>query len=346
MAGMIIGAIVKHATGSAIAGFIASYAVDALISSQQDGPETFGPRLQDTKVQSGTEGAAIKRVYGTDRIAGNIIWTAGIKETSHTQSTGGGKGGGGGAGSHTTYTYSCSFAVGLCEGPIVGIARIWADNVLIYSNTDLSTSDEVVVSDSLGMTEYLGSEGQAVSPLIEAVEGVGDTPAFRGLAYVTFTDLQLEKFGNRVPNLTCEVAVEGGISPLQIGVDTLPSIITKLCAEVGVTDIDVAGLSTEVKGFTRTSPMPVRAALNPLVTAYNLSVTESDYKIVFTYKDGQPDIVIDESELAATESKDLPDKIHITRTQGTELPRRVEVVYSDFNGDYQQGNQFAQRVKT
>ena len=46
-----------------------------------------------------------------------------------TDTTGGGKGVGGGGSSTTTttYTYFANFAVGLCEGPMRHVQRVWAD---------------------------------------------------------------------------------------------------------------------------------------------------------------------------------------------------------------------------
>ena len=42
-------------------------------------------------------------------------------------------------------------------------------------------------------------------PFIEAKEGAGQAPAYRGVAYVVFEDLALESFGNRLPQLSFEV---------------------------------------------------------------------------------------------------------------------------------------------
>ena len=90
-----------------------------------------GPRLDSLQVQASTEGAALPEIAGRVRIAGQIIWATKFKEvaTTTTQRSGGGKGGGGGGGSvtSTTYSYFANFAVGLCEGPIDRIGRIWAD---------------------------------------------------------------------------------------------------------------------------------------------------------------------------------------------------------------------------
>lgn len=210
----LVGAGIGSAIGGTFLGMSAAsigWAVGSTVGGMlfaPDGEHTSGPRLNELRVQSSSRGAPIPTVYGTSRIAGNLIWSGGIKETSHVQETGGGKGGGGG-GSHTTYTYDCSFAVGLCEGEIVGIRRIWADSILIYSKSDTATADELAVSDQAGITVFTGSEEQTPASIIEAVEGVGNVPAFRGMAYVLFDQLQLEKHGNRIPNITCEVVASG-----------------------------------------------------------------------------------------------------------------------------------------
>ena len=81
-----------------------------------------GSRLADLTLQSAAYGVAINRVYGTVRCAGNVIWGTNFIEHKHTQ----GSGKGGGSVSSTSYTYTVSCAIGICEGPIAGIGRIWA----------------------------------------------------------------------------------------------------------------------------------------------------------------------------------------------------------------------------
>ncbi len=87
------------------------------------GPTTTGPRLDDLTVQTSSYGQTIPRVYGTVKVTGNVLWLENnhIKEKL-TKKKSGGKGGK----SKTTtkaYTYSATFAVALCKGPIVGIRR-------------------------------------------------------------------------------------------------------------------------------------------------------------------------------------------------------------------------------
>jgi len=167
-----------------------------------------GPRLSDLRVQGNSYGAPIPIGYGTIRIAGTVIWSTDLVE--HKE-----KSGGKGGPKITTYTYTVSCAIQLLqtsaiggagtlvERPIVGILRVWADNRLIFG--------EGSPGDTLPMTIYYGDEGQLPDPTMEAEEGVGNVPAYRGTAYVVFTDWALAEFGNRIPNLTFEVVCNGKI---------------------------------------------------------------------------------------------------------------------------------------
>jgi hypothetical protein len=172
-----------------------------------------GPRLNDRQVMSSAYGETIPRVYGAYVVAGNVIWSTDLKETKNTE---GGKGGGP---EYTYYTYSVSCAISLCQGPIVGVRRIWADGKLFYDGRQtvdelfddptLATQAFLRITNPLysGLNVYRGTELQDPDPTIVSFEG--DAPAYRGEAYVVFTDLQLEKFGNRLPQFKFEVVSLG-----------------------------------------------------------------------------------------------------------------------------------------
>lgn len=143
-----------------------------------------GPRLEGLKVQSSAEGAPMACVFGRARVTGQVIWAARFLEKKHTQSAGKG-------GARTVdYAYSLSFAVALCEGPIDGVGRVWADG----RPMDLT---------GVTMRVHRGTEEQTPDALIEAVEG--SAPGYRGTAYMVFEDLPLTAFGNRPPQLSFEV---------------------------------------------------------------------------------------------------------------------------------------------
>lgn len=175
------------ATAANVAKAYLSYHVSRAISGLFTDP-VEGPRLDDFTIQTSSEGAAVPIVYGRMRVSGQVIWAARPVETAQTRSAGGGKGGP----KITEYSYTISFAVAVAEGPISGIGQIWADGNLIERA-------------GLVMRVHTGGQDQLPDPLIEAIEGAGQAPAYRGLAYVVFEDMPLEDFGARIPNLAFEV---------------------------------------------------------------------------------------------------------------------------------------------
>ena len=162
--------------------------IDARLMGGSEPVETG--RVDRFRVTQGSEGEPVARVFGRMRVGGQVIWASDFLETSSTTRHGG-KGSAPGR-DVTSYSYSVSLAVGLCEGEITRVARVWADG----EELDLS---------SVAMTVYTGTNDQMPDPLIEAIEGAGQVPAYRGTAYVVFEDLPLGQFGNRIPQLSFEV---------------------------------------------------------------------------------------------------------------------------------------------
>ena len=107
---------------AALVGLVGAYA-DMMIFGQS---ATFeGQRMQDLQLQASTYGIPIPRVYGRYRAGGNIIWGTNYVEHREEESSGGK--GGGNESTTITYTYSVSVAIGLHDGPITAIDRVWAD---------------------------------------------------------------------------------------------------------------------------------------------------------------------------------------------------------------------------
>lgn len=151
-------------------------------------------RIDRFRFTGAAEGAPIARLFGRMRLGGQVIWATQFVETATTTTTGGG---GKGAPPQpktttTTYSYSVSLAVALCEGEIARVGRVWVDGVEIDRQ-------------NVSMRVYRGTQDQMPDALIEAVEGAGAVPAYRGIAYVVFEDLDLGPYGNRVPQFAFEV---------------------------------------------------------------------------------------------------------------------------------------------
>ncbi len=189
--GGAIGGGAGQALGAALGGMADRAVVGALTPARQR-----GPRLETLRIQSSAEGAPMACAFGRARVTGQVIWAARFLERRNESA--GGKGGP----KTVDHAYSLSFAVAVCEGPINGIGRVWADGRPL----DLAT---------VTMRVHRGTEDQTPDPLIEAVEQ--DAPAYRGTAYVVFEDLALGPFGDRPPQLSFEVfrRPEGGPEALE-----------------------------------------------------------------------------------------------------------------------------------
>ena len=187
----------------------AAYSIYSLATAP-DGPnvQQAGPRLSDLRATISRTGTAIPLIRGSGRLGGNVIDMSDIRETAITSTqSGGGKGPDPGSVTTTNYIYDADVCVAICEGPILGIRRIWADGRLIYTRAETAGIGSAAYAASLAadVRVYLGTETQQPDPTFEALRGAGNVPAYRGIAYIAFERLALGQFGNRVPSFTFEV---------------------------------------------------------------------------------------------------------------------------------------------
>ncbi|RAI42615.1 baseplate multidomain protein megatron [Rhodoplanes roseus] len=242
IAGRIAGAVVGNTLDHALLGGGSDRVIE-------------GPRLADLDVMASTEGAPIPRVYGRARLAGQVIWATPIEEAaSTTEESSGGKGMGssGGTTSTTTYSYFADIAVGLCEGPIGRVGRIWADGDLL----DVS---------GLTIRVHRGDEDQTADPLIVAKQGSDGTPAYRGLAYVVFERLPLARYGNRIPQLAFEVMRPvGALETMVRAVTLIPGSTEFGYAPATVVQLTGPGQTAAENRHVTTAASDVEAALDDL----------------------------------------------------------------------------------
>jgi len=157
--------------------------------------EQEGAQLESARISSSTEGTAMSRIRGHMRLGGQLVWATRFQETIITSTTSsGGKGGGPKTSTTTTeYLYSSSFAFALCQGSEnLQLLKVWADG----KRLDLG---------DFTYRFYPGSNTQAIDSLIDTIEGTGTVPAFRGAAYIIFEEMPLKDYGNRIPQITCEL---------------------------------------------------------------------------------------------------------------------------------------------
>lgn len=179
------GAVIGRAIGASV-----GRAIDQKILGGGSEAVEVG-KIERFRVMGASEGAAISQIWGRARVAGQVIWASRFLEQVTTTKSGG-KSTSRSANTVSQYAYSVSLAVALCEGEIASVGRIWADG------------NEIAPKD-INFRVYNGSQDQLPDPKIEAVEGAGQAPSYRGTAYVVIEDLPLGNYGNRVPQFSFEV---------------------------------------------------------------------------------------------------------------------------------------------
>lgn len=314
--------LVLTAVGSAIGGPIGG-AIGAVLGQQVDArifaPRArHGPRLGDLAVQTSTYGGAIPKIFGTMRVAGTVIWATDLQE--HRSTGGGGKG----RPKTVEYSYSASFAVALSGRPIRGVGRIWAEGKLLRGGAgDFKAAT--------GFRLHPGGEDQAADPLLAAAEGIGGTPAYRGIAYAVFEDLDLTDFGNRIPSLTFEVEADEG--PVAIG-----AIAEELSGG------EVIGGETPALGGYAASGDSVRGAIESMAEVVPLSLAEREGALILESGSGTSAVFLERGGQGCN-VEGAGGRTALTRRGAAEVPGEVSIAYYDFERDYQTGLQRAKRAE-
>jgi GTA TIM-barrel-like domain/Putative phage tail protein len=248
--GTYLGGPIGGAIGSAIGATAGNYMDRSLMSG--GGKHMEGPRIINLNGITAAEGAPIPRVYGRARLGGHIIWATSFEEVANRQKVKSGGKGSPSTPTQTTYSYYANVAIGLCEGEIAFVRRVWVDGYLL----DLT---------KVTMRVYRGTETQQPDPLIVAKQGRGDIPAFKGLAYVVFERLPLADYGNRLPVLTFEVVRPvDGLAQMIKAVDLIPGSTEFGCDTTLVNQYAGFGVSTAQNRNQTTHSVDLLASLDAL----------------------------------------------------------------------------------
>jgi hypothetical protein len=180
--GNAVGASALGAAIGTAAASIGGYLIDQALFGQR----TESGRMSSMRPTVAEEGASLPRIYGAARLGGTLIWATRFEETKTKRR--GSKGGP----KSTEYSYFANFAIAVAEGEISHVRRIWADG---------KEFDQTRAT----IRVHKGNNLQFPDPLIEAKQGRGNAPGYRGTAYVVFERLALDDYGNRLPQFQFEV---------------------------------------------------------------------------------------------------------------------------------------------
>lgn len=328
MATLILGTIGRIVAGP-IGGIVGTLLGGGIDRAVIGGGRREQGRSSNPAIQSATYGEPIPLVVGRMRTAGNLIWTSGIRETTATS------GGGKGRAASTSFSYSASFAVGLAGLPIVGVDRIWADGKLLRDAAGAFATP-------MTMRIHTGDADQAVDPLVAAAEGLGTTPAYRGLAYAVFENMPLGEFGNRIPNLTFEIVGEAdGATSGQPDALAIDGVIRRLAAAACYGPLAVAGRFPALSGYVAGRAGSLADTLAPLLAVSDAAIIAGDGLRIA----GPGDVprIIEAQAVDARRPGDARPPERLRRTAADVQPGSLELAFYDTSRDYQPGLQRARR---
>lgn len=207
--GTIIGGVVGYFTGGI--GFAAGAAIGGAVGGLLEPKQrTETNRIDDIKVSISKYGDGIPETWGNNIPTATWIWSTYIIEIGEEQEAG--KGGGA---VNTNYR---QFIHGLLclgrtppAGTTVAIRKLYINGKLNYDASVNLTAGQALATEENPWQSILlfpGTDDQLPIPIIEAWEGIGNVPAFRGR--LTAFVFGLECPGGRVPQISAELVFNAG----------------------------------------------------------------------------------------------------------------------------------------
>lgn len=187
---------------------------------------TRANKISEFTVNTAEYGAVVPEIIGTVRTAGNVIYYDDFTAHEHRETHKAGKGGKSKQVS-ITYTYTVAVILGLCEGPISGIGKVWiGKNVHNYP------------ADDIQLTLFNGKENQQPWAYTQGKHPDKALP-YPGLAYMAGV-IDLGDSGS-MPSYNFEV--KGRLLETGDGVDVNPAdYIRYVLDKIGKKDMQIIGL--------------------------------------------------------------------------------------------------------
>lgn len=285
-----------------------------------------GPRLDDLRVQTATEGTPYQFVVGTIRTGGTVIWASNLIEKKKTS-------GGGKKPKQTSYSYSVDIAISFGAG-VRRITKLWANGKVIYDlNIGGSPKYDARYTE---INLYDGGTTQTASPLIESYEGSGNVSAYRGTCYVTIEGLQLNDFGNGIPQFQALVEqdiVDTAGVPLQEGIET---IFKYAGWKTGWYDYSGVDEDKVLRGLLISGIFDMAKALEPLALAFRLVMRETAGVIEIMDRASADVVAIEEEDLGAHTEQPQP-AYTVSDPSNKEVPSAIDLRFIDPTNNYDQG---------
>jgi hypothetical protein len=118
----------------------------------------------------------------------------------------------------------------------------------------------------------------------------------------------------------------------RIGAVGLDSLIADICADYGLSEVDVGDVASLVDGFLIERPMSARDALENLIVGFALDAMESEGVLKFRNRKQDSVLTLTEDDYVETDAQEA--LFALSRAQETELPSGLKLMYADSTADY------------
>ncbi|CAK8163526.1 putative Host specificity protein [Candidatus Xenohaliotis californiensis] len=205
-----VGSIVAGGTGGLLGAITGNYIDRQIFGINKFSEANSIQNTANITIQGATYSKKIPLVFGSMKLAGNIIWALPVKKVPVVENTEGinlfkprnnftG----------VEYMYYATLAIGLCEGEVDSVVRMWAN-------------DSPIDMDKINIKIYKGTEEQDPDSTMHSLDKA--TPAYRGLCYVVITEFPLASYNNQLPTFTFEVSCVKKISKGDNSLDLIKAV--------------------------------------------------------------------------------------------------------------------------
>lgn len=212
MSGSTIGGIAGGIIGFVFTGFNPAgaqwgFMIGSMVGAAVDPDKIAAPDGRDAQEQTTTDGIPIPAVWGSPPpFMGTVL--DGEKKARRIK--GKFRSGKGGPKVQDPDSYLWTGAILICEGEIAGISFIVRNGVVVYDrrpNPVIPAAETAKFASKIRL--YLGSESQNPDPALEAIHGVGNTPYYRGRAYMVIVDDDVTDTAGRIAQYAFGVVKSG-----------------------------------------------------------------------------------------------------------------------------------------
>jgi len=172
----------------------------------------------------------------------------------------------------------------------------------------------------------------------------GGSAGFRGLtAYGNY----IYTYNSANGHLETFFFVEGQITDTPIPLSAIVQAEVLTSKLLTAADIDVTALTSSVRGYRINAVGSIRGGIEPLQSAWPFDVIQRGYQIKFVPRGGSSVVTIPAGLLDARAAGNKPGvQITNSREMDSILPQKVSLKYFDAEREYDQGEQYAERINT